>query len=232
MTRKPAKPATLVRKGARVLSFKPRNAVETKERILQAAIREFSSHGLMGARVERVVRASKVNMRMIYHYFGNKELLYIAALERVYRDVRLKEQSINLSHYSPRQGFERLIDFTFEHFANHPELINLVTSENLIKAKYLRRSKLIPSMNVDLQKLVRMLLDEGRKTGQFRSGIDPKQLWITLFSLCWTHVSNRHTLSWMFQEDLSERTWLDRRREHIKDVILDYIQVPELPAKH
>ena len=45
-------------RGKRKLSFKTRNPADTKERILVAAIKEFSEYGFLGARVERIVRGS------------------------------------------------------------------------------------------------------------------------------------------------------------------------------
>lgn len=218
------KSAGLSRK--RQLAFKPRNAAETKERILQAAIDEFSDRGFMGARVERIVRASQVSMRMVYHYFENKEALYTAALERVYTDVRVTEKSIDLAGCSATEGIGKLIDFTFWHFAEHPELINLVMSENLIKAEFIKRSDLIPEMNIGLQEMLTKLLEDGRQSGEFRGGIDPVQLWVTIFSLCWTHLSNRYTLSWMLQRDLEDNDWLQTRCEHVKNVVLSYLQSP------
>jgi len=61
---------------------KPRDPAATKERILLAAIREFSARGFAGARVESIARRARVNKRMLYHYFGNKEGLFRAILRR------------------------------------------------------------------------------------------------------------------------------------------------------
>lgn len=53
-----------------------RNPERTRERIVAAALREFSARGLAGARVDRIARRARVNKRMLYHYFGNKEDLF------------------------------------------------------------------------------------------------------------------------------------------------------------
>ena len=71
------------KKPRRELSFKARNPTKTKESILKAAIREFSLHGFQGARVEKIAKRANANMRMLYHYFVNKEKLYIAVLEHM-----------------------------------------------------------------------------------------------------------------------------------------------------
>jgi TetR/AcrR family transcriptional regulator len=57
-----------------------RNPARTREKILAAALREFSDKGLSGARVDLIARRARVNKRMLYHYFGNKHDLFSAVL--------------------------------------------------------------------------------------------------------------------------------------------------------
>ena len=211
------------KKPRRELSFKARNPTKTKESILKAAIREFSLHGFQGARVEKIAKRANANMRMLYHYFVNKEKLYIAVLEHMYERVRSQEQELKLEHLEPEEGMRRLIDFTFEHFVDNPDLINLVMGENLLRAKYIKQSERIAALTRPLQESLGHLLARAARTGVFRPGVDPAHLWLTIFSLCWVHLSNRHTLSWMLQDDLADADWLSRRRDHVKEVILDYL---------
>jgi AcrR family transcriptional regulator len=53
-----------------------RNAEATKERILDAALAEFSAYGIAGARVDRIARTAKCNKNLIYIYFEDKEALF------------------------------------------------------------------------------------------------------------------------------------------------------------
>jgi len=59
-----------------------RDPKRTRERILAAALREFSTKGLAGARVDRIARRARINKRMLYHYFGNKDALFREILRR------------------------------------------------------------------------------------------------------------------------------------------------------
>ncbi|MGP4727587.1 TetR/AcrR family transcriptional regulator [Agrobacterium deltaense] len=61
-----------------------RDAASTRARILSSARTEFAEHGLDGARVDSIAAIAKVNKRMIYQYFGNKNSLF----ERVMKDAR------------------------------------------------------------------------------------------------------------------------------------------------
>ena len=57
-----------------------RNAEATRERILEAALAEFSAHGIAGTRVDRIAQAAKCNKNLIYIYFEDKETLFTTVL--------------------------------------------------------------------------------------------------------------------------------------------------------
>src|SRR6266511_5050943 len=63
-----------------------RHPARTRERILAAALREFSDKGFAGARVDRIARRARINKRMLYHYFGNKASLFREILARKVRE--------------------------------------------------------------------------------------------------------------------------------------------------
>src|ERR1043166_6142006 len=59
-----------------------RNPQQSRERILDAALKEFAAKGFAGARVDLIARRARINKRMLYHYFGDKEGLFRAVLRR------------------------------------------------------------------------------------------------------------------------------------------------------
>jgi AcrR family transcriptional regulator len=59
-----------------------RDPEATKERILAAALHEFSAKGISGARVDAIAARAKVNKRMLYYYFGSKDGLFREILRR------------------------------------------------------------------------------------------------------------------------------------------------------
>jgi TetR/AcrR family transcriptional regulator len=71
--------ATRVRRAAPAHTRDPQR---TRDRILAAALAEFSAEGFAGARVARIARRARVNKRMLYHYFGNKEDLFRGIFDR------------------------------------------------------------------------------------------------------------------------------------------------------
>ncbi|MGH9607835.1 MAG: TetR/AcrR family transcriptional regulator [Terracidiphilus sp.] len=88
-------------------------AAETRGRILDAALREFSAHGLAGARTEQIAAAAGVNKALIYYYFESKEKLYLAAFEMVAARVRDRSMAVFLREASPG---ERVLRTALDHF--------------------------------------------------------------------------------------------------------------------
>ncbi len=201
-----------------------RDAAATRARILDAATQEFCAKGYDGARMEQIVALADCNIRMAYHYFGRKEDLYLAVLERAYEQVRSREVELELKHLEPVAGMKTLIEFTFDHIANHPEFVGLMTTENMLKGRFLEKSEQVPQATVPLVEAIRDLLLRGEGAGVFRSNVDPVQLYITILSVSYVHISNRYTLSIIFQKDLHDKAWLDRRKQHACDVVLGFLQ--------
>lgn len=200
-----------------------RNPARTRARILKAAVDEFCRHGFSGARVERIARRAGFNPRMLYHYFGGKEKLYLAVLESAYARIRGEEAQLELSHLDPLEGMVTLVDFTFSHFLRNPDFITLIANENMLRGKFLRRLPHIPEMTLPLVTAIRGLLERGERQGIFRPGVDPVQLYVTITALGFLHVSNRYTLSTMFGQDLADPAWLEARRTHAREVVLRYL---------
>ena len=86
---------------------------QTRARILDAAIREFSENGLAGARTEQIAEAAGVNKALLYYYFSSKDALYTAALEAVVEGVRATSFAV-LEAEAP--AGERFLRIALNHF--------------------------------------------------------------------------------------------------------------------
>src|SRR3954463_2255328 len=179
-----------------------RDPDRTREAILVAAQHEFAAKGLSGGRVDEIARRAHANKRMIYHYFGNKEGLYLAALERVYEELRGTENTLDLAHLAPADAIQRLVEFTFDYSRGHPELISLINNENLHRARYLRKSKKVRELHSPFVRLIADILKRGEARGVFRPGLDPVNLYVTIASMSYFYLSNNWTLSAIFGRPL------------------------------
>ena len=87
-----------------------RDPERTKLEILAVATQEFADRGFAGARVDEIAAQTRTTKRMIYYYFGSKELLYIAALEKAYEAIRITEQSVDIDNLDPVAAVRKLAD--------------------------------------------------------------------------------------------------------------------------
>ena len=201
-----------------------RNPVRTKAAILSAATDIFAEKGFGGARVDDIAARAAINKRMLYHYFGDKEALYLAVLEAAYSGIRMAEADLRLAERDPEEAMRQLTAFTWDYFLEHPEFLSLLNTENLMQGKYVRASKRIIALHSPMIALIRDTLDEGVKAGKFRPNVDPVELYISIAALGFFYLANRWTLSAIFRRDLAKPAELSRRGEHIVDVIMAYLR--------
>ena len=200
-----------------------RDADRSQLAILDSARDEFAQRGLAGARMDSIAARAGLNKRLIYYYFGSKDDLFLAVLERTYADIRDAEQQLHLDEVEPVEAIRRLVSFTWHYYLDHPEFITLLNSENLHRAAHLKRSARIQDMNSPLVQLLDGVLERGRREKLFRAGVDPVQLYISIAALCYFYLSNNDTLSAIFGRDLRAPKAMAQRLSHMTDLVLGYV---------
>ncbi|KAA0219335.1 MAG: TetR/AcrR family transcriptional regulator [Lautropia sp.] len=200
-----------------------RDPEATREAILGAATDEFAQHGLAGARVDRIAGRAGINKRMLYYYFGQKEGLYLAVLEAAYQRIREEEHQLNLTQVEPTEAIRRLVAFTWDYYIAHPEFLSLLNTENLHRARHLKKSSRVRTWHSPFVAMIAEVLERGRKSGVFRTGVDPVQLYISIAGLSYFYLSNRYTLSTIFDRDLMTPKSRVERLSHMTDLVLGYL---------
>ncbi|MBO6782160.1 MAG: TetR family transcriptional regulator [Alphaproteobacteria bacterium] len=197
----------------------------SRERILAAATAEFASKGFGAARVDEIARRAGINKRMLYHYFGNKDDLFRAALEEIYDDICFSGTALDFDSMTPREGIIALVDFVGDYYLDHPESIALLNTENLHEARHLKSSKHARLMHPPFETAIDNLMKRGVDAGDFHPGIDPVDLYISIVGLIYYYLSNSATLSVAFERNLRDPGELTRWREHVRTVIGRFVFV-------
>ena len=211
-----ARPATRLRRPRRT-------AQQSREQIMRAATAEFAAHGLAGARISRIVQKAGTNPRMIYEHFGSKSALYVAALENALAELRGEELGLDVEHLAPVEGLLQLFDFMNAHFERSGYLVRLLTTENLTKARYMKKSSRIREMSFPVLAMIERLLSRGAAEATIATDIDPLRLYVMMVALSQFHVSNVHTLSIIFEQDLSNAEWRAKRRADARNMLASYL---------
>jgi AcrR family transcriptional regulator len=203
-----------------------RDPEQTVKRIVAAARAEFARSGYDGARMDRVSEMSGMSKGLLYHHFGSKENLFVAVLEDIYQELRSQNDELILEDVEPEVGIRNLIEHTFRYFAEHPDFIVLVNSENSMKADHLKRTTAVGRMFGPLAQRLRELIDRGADQGIFRRDVDAIELYVSIVGLGYFFLANRWTLSVVFDRDLLGECEEERRLAHITEVILGYLRHP------
>ncbi len=185
-------------------------------------------NGLSGARIDEIAARTKSSKRMIYYYFGDKEGLYLEALENAYRTVRVGEAELETDGLPPALALRRLVEFTFDHHHEHEDFIRMVMIENIHHGQYLERSDVIRRLNVTAIDNIASIYRRGVEAGEFRPGLDPLELHWQVSALCFFNVSNRATFSKIFGRDMGSPPEQANLRQNAVDMILRF--VAPLPA--
>ncbi len=193
----------------------------TRRAILEAAHQEFTENGLSGARVDAIAAHTNTVKRMIYYYFGSKEGLYLAVLERAYADIRDAERKLDLGRLAPEAAIRRLVGFTFDYHEAHPGFIRLVNTENIHNGQHIAQSDAIKAVNEGAIELLTDVLDRGKRQGMFRSDADPIDIHMLISAFCFFRVANRHTFGLLFGRDLAEPRLRAKHKKMIADLVLD-----------
>ncbi|WP_280398989.1 TetR family transcriptional regulator [Nocardia carnea] len=176
----------------------------TRERILDAATREFAAHGIAGARIERIVAEAHTNKAQLYGYFGSKEGLFDAiftgSLERIVNVVPI--DAADLADWAVR---------LYDEYLRRPDLIRLATWARLERRP---TGHLVDDADrLDDHKL--RAIADAQAAGTVRPGdpFDVMALVISM-SMAWSPVSNVYAAT-----DTEPPEAHDRRRALLRETV-------------
>ncbi|MBV9560817.1 MAG: TetR family transcriptional regulator [Bradyrhizobium sp.] len=194
-----------------------RDPDRTRAEVLSAARQEFARLGLAGARVDEIVRIAGVSKQVIYYHFSSKDELFKAALLSSYDEILAN----NLEYLrkapggSPERRLRNLIVHLFDRIGSHREVISLIVEENRYRGQHLRHSTLPYLSSKPIVEHLEEILREGAASALFKPGIDARQIFLDIFSMCLFYFTNLYTVSAVIGADLSAANEIRRRRDHI-----------------
>jgi TetR/AcrR family transcriptional regulator len=138
----------------------------SRGRILDGATEEFAAAGFAGARIDRIARRTKLNVRMIYYHFGSKKGLYRAVLQGIYEQaVRILDETERLEE--PTMA---ALGMYFDLLVEHPLFANVLVRELLDGAKHLKALfKERPDLFKRVHLRAREIIDSGIQQGLLQS---------------------------------------------------------------
>ncbi len=200
-----------------------RDPERTKFEILSVATQEFAKRGFAGARVDEIAAQTRTTKRMIYYYFGSKERLYVATLQKSYEDIRVTEQNVDVGNLDPVTAIRLLAEFTFDRHEANPTFSRLVSHENMQNAQFVMAASGFPGLERNIIKMLEQVLERGRADGVFHREIDAPDVHMLISSFCFFRINNRYTFAANFGRDLVEASRRAIYRRMIGDVVVEYL---------
>ena len=203
---------------------KPKAPAANRAGIVAAAIDEFAARGFKGASMDAIAARTHTTRALINYYFGSKEKLYIAVLERVYGEIREAEGQLDLDHLEPREAIRRIVEFTYNYYVGHEGFVRLVVAENQARGRHLRKSKMMRTLNRPIIERLARVLERGQAAGDFRRGVDPVEVHKSIAALGMFNVTNQYTFGGIFQREMGSRGDVAARCAQVADLILRYLR--------
>ncbi len=208
-------------------STRKRAALATRETILRAAIKVFSKYGLSGGSIDKISHAARSHDRMIYYYFGNKDGLFVAALEEIYRRFNEAQAKLVLDVENAEASMRQIIQFILHYYRDHPEFITILNSENLLRGQHISKSRTASEYSTAAIGVIEQTLVRGCAQGLFRSEIRPRDIYLMIASLGYFYQSNRFTLTAFLGENLESPKVFAEWEDFVTNTVMRTIKIAD-----
>jgi TetR/AcrR family transcriptional regulator len=103
--------------------------MNSKQKILDASLKEFAAFGFEGARVDRIGRNAGINKAMIFYYFSSKQNLYRTVIKNVMLDFVPRVLNLIQESSTPDRLFETLPAFYIRYFSRKKDILKMIARE-------------------------------------------------------------------------------------------------------
>lgn len=193
----------------------------SRARILSSATKIFAEKGLDGSRIDEIAEDAGINKRMIYHYYGGKEDLYVEVLRYNYHKIyAIGKNAFNLA-CDPKENVSRAVRAYFFFLAENESFVRLISWEALNRGRY--AGKVLPQF-FDLVELeFGDIIKDGIERQYIRQDMDFRQVILSVQALCLAYFNRREIVQPLWQKDLRSEEMLEARLQHILTLIFNGI---------
>ncbi len=190
---------------------------DAKERILNAGLKEFSSWGFSGTRMDKIASRAEINKAMLFYYFSSKENLYQEVLRHAVRKILPKIRNIILLERNPKGFLEKLPEIYINFFSENQDFIKMIAFD-LIQRTDMIKTTFKETIGTEFHQGPQMVLKKIKKwydKGAI-SESDPLHFMINIISLCLFAFIARPIIETIFNQKIGDQQFIQKR---IKSVI-------------
>ncbi|HEY8039283.1 MAG TPA: TetR family transcriptional regulator [Polyangiaceae bacterium] len=212
---------------------KERSGEATRKRILDAAEHEFAARGYDGTRLAAIARVAEAPQPLIHHYFGDKDGLYRAVIERALAAIAAVGWQILDTLAPPRKAgragkrfgraelvalIEALVGMLVDFYATHAPVLRILHSEALRGgplADELVRAHVKPQLDDIVARF-----EEMRAGGEVRADVDARQLCISTVAMACFPYMEAAFLGAVWSVDAHDPRFIEQRRREIVTTVM------------
>jgi TetR/AcrR family transcriptional regulator len=200
-----------------------RNADRSRETILEAAERLFAEHGYRGTSLQDIGDAAGVSRGTPSYFFGSKEGVYRAVLERIFRSVselirREREAAAQLEE-GPEGVIAREIAGYIGFLAERPNFVRLLQWEALSGGDGVANL----TARMDVLRESQKVIDEETARGSFRP-LDSRHLLVNIVALCWYPFAQQESLMKMMEMDTYDPAFAESHKKAVVELVMNGIR--------
>ncbi len=200
-------------------------AYEKKEHIMDIAEKLFAEFGYEAVSTRTLAKEAAVNIAMISYYFGSKEELYIAVIER--RLISLKEL-VHITEEKKYDHFEKLyllmeviVDKFFENRLFHQIIYREMGMQNRSKIFKYMMEKWSTNFHI-----LRDIIDDGIHKKVFRK-VDAGFTVLTIIGTARMYVQSdsmaQKIMNLPHIDEVYNKEMKDRMKNHLKELVKNHL---------
>ena len=141
-----------------------RSGIESRKRIIDAAMSVFSRHGYAKANIRVIAKIAGISVGGVYLYFKNKEELYKSLIDDRMRDMGSKSEIIAGRAESATEALSDFFKLHLENALKHKEFILLHIREHRFSFGIDKQRAFLRQQT----KLIENIIIRGIRAGEFR----------------------------------------------------------------
>lgn len=195
-----------------------RNGARTREAILDAAERLFAERGFEATSLSDVGAMAGVSRGTPGYFFGSKEELYRAVIQRCFQEVREAVQAGRVRALASQEPAEVVLAGAvgeyFDFLQARPQFIRLLEWEALTGGQLLQD---LPLLSGALQDALAAIMAElGLPADE---SAEARHLLVSIIALCWFPVVHGSTVLPALGVDARDAAFVAQRRRHVIDLV-------------
>ncbi len=202
---------------------------DLRETLLSVAARLFAARGVEDVSLRELARAADATPAMVHYYFGDKQGLYDALLERALGRVLERVRAVTEAPGADADEVATLVTMAVGTLSAEPWIPALIIREVLAEPGRFRE-RFIAGYASQLARVLPALIAREQYQGRLRRDLDPQLAFVSVMGMTVWPFAVRPVLERALGLKLDGEDFAPRFAEHTRRLFLDGAACRERPA--